>query len=98
MAVKVGNSWVSEAAYAYARSKVSENTCAEDKTENSMLNQLSEKYPDINFNTSRTEPRSNPLALSYMPTEASADGAYPKAEEIQDAADMPWIKTKKTAG
>lgn len=52
MAVKVGNSWVSEAAYAYARSKVSENTCAEDKTENSMLNQLSEKYPDINFNTS----------------------------------------------
>lgn len=52
MAVKVGNSWVSEAAYAYAQSKVNENTCAEDKKENSMLNQLSEKYPDVQFNTS----------------------------------------------
>lgn len=52
MAVKVGNSWVSEAAYAYAKSKVGENTCTGDKKENSMLNQLSEKYPDIQFNTS----------------------------------------------
>lgn len=52
MAVKVGNSWVSEAAYDYAKSKVNENTCTEDKKENSMLNQLSEKYPDIQFNTS----------------------------------------------
>ena len=52
MAVKVGNSWVSEAAYNYAKSKVNENTCSEDKKENSMLDKLSEKYPDIQFNTS----------------------------------------------
>ena len=52
MAVIVGNSWVSEAAYNYAKSKVNENTCSEDKKENSMLDKLSEKYPDIQFNTS----------------------------------------------
>lgn len=52
MAVKVGNSWVSEAAYNYAKSKVNENTCSDDKKESSMLDKLSEKYPDINFNTS----------------------------------------------
>ncbi|MDE7300089.1 MAG: hypothetical protein K2N94_14935 [Lachnospiraceae bacterium] len=51
MAVKVGNSWVSEAAYEYAKSRVNKNTCAEDKKENSMLDKLSEKYPDIQFST-----------------------------------------------
>lgn len=52
MAVKVGNSWVSEAAYNYAKSKVNENACSEEKQESSMLDKLSEKYPDIQFNTS----------------------------------------------
>lgn len=51
MAVKVGNSWVSEAAYAYAKSKVNENTCAEDKKKNSTLDKLSEQYPDLQFST-----------------------------------------------
>lgn len=55
MAVKVGNSWVTEAAYAYAKSKVEENTSAEGKKGNSMLDKLSEKYPDISFSTS-TQP------------------------------------------
>lgn len=51
MAVKVGNSWVSEAAYAYAKSKVNETTCAEDKKKNSTLDKLSEQYPDLQFST-----------------------------------------------
>lgn len=55
MAVKVGNSWVTEAAYAYAKSKVDENTSSENKKGNSMLDKLSEKYPDIKFSTS-TQP------------------------------------------
>ena len=55
MAVKVGNSWVSEAAYEYAKSRVNKNTCAVDKKENSMLDKLSEKYPDVQFSTS-TQP------------------------------------------
>lgn len=55
MAVKVGNSWVSEAAYAYAKSKVSENTSGEDKKGSSMLDKLSERYPDLKFSTS-TQP------------------------------------------
>lgn len=44
MAVKVGNSWVSETAYAYAKSKVTEGDSG-----SSMLNQLAEKFPDSNF-------------------------------------------------
>ena len=55
MAVKVGNSWVTETAYAYAKSKVDENTSSENKKGNSMLDKLSEKYPDIKFSTS-TQP------------------------------------------
>lgn len=61
MAVKVGNSWVSEAAYAYAQSKVNE------KTSDGMLEQLSEKFPDTKF-TTNTAPFSsdglNNLAIS----------------------------------
>lgn len=55
MAVKVGNSWVSEAAYAYAQARVNENAGSEGKQENSMLNKLAEKYPDLQFSTN-TEP------------------------------------------
>ncbi|MCM1259064.1 MAG: DUF6033 family protein [Roseburia sp.] len=49
MAVKVGNSWVSETAYAYAKSKMNDST--EDNKTNSMLNQLSEQFPDTKFST-----------------------------------------------
>lgn len=44
MAVKVGDSWVSEAALAYAKGKV--NSEAEDT-----LDELSKQYPEINFST-----------------------------------------------
>lgn len=50
MAVKVGGSWVSEAAYAYAKSKQ-----AEPKGKEGMLSQLSEKYAGTKFSTN-TEP------------------------------------------
>lgn len=50
MAVKVGNSWVSEAAYAYAKARQEE-----PKTGDGMLSQLSEKYPGTDFSTN-TEP------------------------------------------
>lgn len=46
MAVKVGNSWVSEAAYTYAKSRV-ENQKSGDGS--SVLKELQEKYPDTNF-------------------------------------------------
>lgn len=55
MAVKIGNSWVSEAAYAYAKSRVNENTCTDDKNESTVLDKLSEKYPDLQFSTN-TQP------------------------------------------
>lgn len=45
MAVKVGASWVSEAAYAYAKGR------QEDSGTGSMLSQLSEKFSDTNFST-----------------------------------------------
>ena len=45
MAVKVGNSWVSEAALAYAKNAV-ENSGSE---KSSVLSDLSEKYKDTNF-------------------------------------------------
>lgn len=57
MAVKVGNSWVSEAAYHYAQAKMNETTGAEDKRNGSVLNQLSDQYTDIDFNTN-TKPYS----------------------------------------
>ncbi len=43
MAIKIGNSWVSEDAYAHAKAKASGNGKA--------LNSMSEKYPDMNFST-----------------------------------------------
>ena len=46
MAVKVGNSWVSEAAYTYAKARQ-----AEPNTGEGMLSQLSEKYPGTDFST-----------------------------------------------
>lgn len=57
MAVKVGNSWVSEAAYSYAQAKMNKTAGAEDKGNGSVLHQLSDKYADINFNTN-TQPYS----------------------------------------
>ena len=48
MAVKVGNSWVSEAALAYARSTVNKEEC----TGSDMLSHLSEKYKDTGFTAS----------------------------------------------
>lgn len=50
MAVKVGNSWVSEAALAYAKNAV-ENSNSE---KSSVLSDLSEKYKDTNFMASTT--------------------------------------------
>lgn len=61
MAVKVGNSWVSEAAYTYAKTKQAETK------EGGMISRLSEKFPDVNFSTN-TEPFSgkgvNNIAIS----------------------------------
>lgn len=50
MAIKIGNSWVSEAAYAYAQEKVAERT-TEETSGGSMLHQLSDKFPDLKFTT-----------------------------------------------
>lgn len=44
MAVKVGESWVSEAALAYAKGRTGKDT-------DSTLEELSKQYPDINFST-----------------------------------------------
>lgn len=49
MAIKVGNSWVSEAAYAHANARLSQNK------ETDTLNVLSEKYPGEKF-SSNTAP------------------------------------------
>lgn len=57
MAVKVGNSWVSEAAYAYAKEKAAERSSGE-ASGGSMLSQLSDKFPDLKFSTN-TEPFSS---------------------------------------
>lgn len=46
MAVKVGNSWVSEEAYAYAKNRAAESNSGKD-----MLGELSEKFPDMKFST-----------------------------------------------
>jgi len=48
VAVKVGNSWVSEAALAYARSTVNKDECSGSD----MLSHLSEKYKDTGFTAS----------------------------------------------
>lgn len=57
MAVKVGNSWVSEAAYDYAKKQVAERSSGKTTGE-SMLSQLSDKFPDLKF-TTNTEPFSS---------------------------------------
>ena len=44
MAVKVGNSWVSEAALSYAKAKA-------DSGESTTLKGLSDRYPGVNFST-----------------------------------------------
>lgn len=44
MAVKVGNSWVSEAALSYAKVKA-------DSGESATLNGLLDRYPGVNFST-----------------------------------------------
>lgn len=49
MAIKVGNSYVSEAAYAYAKER------AANKEANGMMNGLAEKFPDVKFSTN-TQP------------------------------------------
>lgn len=54
MAIKVGKSWVSEAAYAYAQGRIAKKT-TEEASDRSMLSQLSDKFPDLNF-TTNTEP------------------------------------------
>lgn len=46
MTVKVGNRYVSEAAYTHAKQKV-----ASSQPDKDPLKQLSEKYPDMNFTT-----------------------------------------------
>ena len=54
MAVKVGNSWVSEAAYDYAKGKIEAGSAAEGKEidkKNSVLQELEEKYTGVNFST-----------------------------------------------
>ncbi len=48
MAVKVGNSWVSEAAYAYAKSRVDKEE-KEKEEGKSVLEDLQDKYSDTNF-------------------------------------------------
>lgn len=64
MAVRIGNSWVSEEAYAYAKNKAAESN---SNSEKDMLGQLSEKFPDLKFSTN-TAPFSakgtNNLAIS----------------------------------
>lgn len=57
MAVKVGNSWVSEEAYNYAKEKMAERSSGETSG-GSMLSQLSDKFPDLKFSTN-TEPFSS---------------------------------------
>lgn len=47
MAIKVGNSYVSEAGYAYAKQKAQS-----EGQSGSVLEQLSKDYPDVNFSTS----------------------------------------------
>lgn len=54
MAVKVGNSWVSEAAYAYAQRQVEkgrDDSQESGKTQDEMT-RLSEQFPDLKFSTS----------------------------------------------
>ena len=46
MAVKIGNSWVSEQAYEYAKSRVE---TANEKEENGVLNDLKTKFSNTNF-------------------------------------------------
>lgn len=67
MAVKVGNSWVSEEAYAYAKNRAAESEGTKSKANGDMLGELSEKFPGLKFSTN-TAPFSakgtNNLAIS----------------------------------
>ena len=47
MAVKVGNSWVSEEAYAYVKARMD----GESQESGETLNELSKKFPDLKFTT-----------------------------------------------
>ena len=49
MSIKIGNSWVSEAAYAYAQKKIEKNP----KVSTDILEQISKGHDDMNFTTSR---------------------------------------------
>ncbi len=49
MAIKVGNSWVSETAYAYAQNKIQKNP----KMSTDILEQVSKGHEDMNFTTSK---------------------------------------------
>jgi len=63
MAVKVGNSWVSEAAYAYAKQNIESNKQKESDT----LKSLSQKFSGIKFSTNTTPFQStgtNNIAIS----------------------------------
>lgn len=53
MAIQVGKSWVSEAAYAYAKQKV-EGAGSQSKNDD-VLQSLSKQFPDVNF-SANTKP------------------------------------------
>ncbi|MCM1272641.1 MAG: DUF6033 family protein [Clostridium sp.] len=57
MAIKVGDSWVSQEAYNYAKSRV-DNANAQGSEGNSILVDLSKQYKDMNFSTN-TQPFSS---------------------------------------
>lgn len=52
MAIKVGNSWVSQEAYAYAKSKVELDTEQKNESQGGgVLADLAKQYPDMKFST-----------------------------------------------
>ena len=57
-AVKVGNSWVSQAAFDYAKTQVNSDTQA-------ALKDLSDRYPGVNFTTD-TQPFSQNKIDMYV--------------------------------
>lgn len=89
MAIKVGNSWVSEAAYAYAKKNVET-----DKQNKGMMQQLSEKFPNTNFTTNTTpfqEKGTNNIAISpniLRQMETNPDKRIEYEALIYDCADL----------
>lgn len=84
MAVKVGESWVSEAALTYAKEKVDSETVA-------TLKELSDRYPGVNFSTN-TQPFSQkgtnniqiaPDILSQMKNDPEKRASERKEEKIR---------------